>query len=95
MIREVHRKTKSSWMEITNVELLKVGNGQYLPETPSVTFRDPETGDLQSNCSNRFTWTQVGHFDLPDSTFAVQVGEDGSRDVRELHFSNHKLLTAK
>ncbi|TWU19520.1 DUF3386 family protein [Allorhodopirellula heiligendammensis] len=95
VIREVHRKSETSWMEITNVEQFKTTNGQFLPETTSVTFRDPGTGNLKSNGSNRFTWTQVGDFYLPESSFTVQVGVDGEREIRELHFSNHKLLPAE
>jgi len=83
LIHEVHRKSDSTWIEITNVEQLKTHDGRYLPETTSVTYRDPKTGDLLSNGSNRFTWKRVCDFYLPESTFTVEVGKNGARTVQK------------
>lgn len=91
LIREVHRKTDSLWIEITNVEMFDAGDGKVLPETTSVTHRDRETGDIIKNRTNRFTWTKVGDFFLPETSFTVETGTDGSRQIRELTFTNHKL----
>ncbi|WP_197452137.1 DUF3386 family protein [Rosistilla carotiformis] len=91
LIREVHRKNDSHWFEITNVEFFDAGNGKVLPETSSVTYRDPKTGDITKNVVNRFTWTSVGDFLLPEGCLTIETSADGGRQTRQLQFTKHKL----
>jgi len=94
VISEVVRKSESSWFEISNIEQLQTHNGQYLPRFTSVVYRHPQTGDIQSNRSNLFTWKRVGDFYLPASASTVEVGSRGERSVRKIVFTNHKLAKA-
>ncbi|WP_417744592.1 DUF3386 family protein [Rosistilla oblonga] len=91
LIREVHRKNDSHWFEITNVEFFDAGDGKVLPETSSVTYRDPKTGDITKNVVNRFTWTSVGDFLLPEGCLTIETSADGGRQTRQLQFTKHKL----
>jgi hypothetical protein len=91
ILLEVIRKDDSQWMEISNLDLLETAEGKQLPEVSSVTFRDPKSGDLKSNVSNTFEWKRFGSFDLPTRTFTVETGASGTRSVREIVFTNHKL----
>lgn len=91
LITEVHRKSDSRWLEISNLQQLPIGDGQVLPQVSSVVYRDPRTGDITSNRSNTFEWTKVGDFHLPARAFTIEVSEKGGRSVRELIFSKHKL----
>lgn len=95
LIREVLRKTDSNWLEITNVEMFDAGDGKVLPETSSVSYRDPKTGDLTKNVTNRFTWTRAGDFFLPSECFTIETGAAGARQTRQLTFRNHKLTEPK
>lgn len=91
VIREVHRKSDSRWFEITNIELFDAGDNKVLPATTSVTYRDPKTGDITSNKTNRFEWSEVGGFFLPKSCLTVETSSAGKRQTRELTFTDHKL----
>jgi len=91
LIREVHRKNDSHWFEITNVEFFDAGDGKVLPETSSVTYRDPKTGDITKNVVNRFTWISVGDFLLPEGCLTIETSADGGRQTRQLQFTKHKL----
>ncbi|RCS46411.1 DUF3386 family protein [Bremerella cremea] len=90
-IKEVIRRNESSWFEITTLENFTTPAGKVLPQTTSVTFRDPQTGDIESNLSNYFGWKQVGNFYLPATCYTVKVGEEGQRSVRKLEFTGHQL----
>ncbi|PQO27329.1 hypothetical protein C5Y96_17450 [Blastopirellula marina] len=90
-IKEVIRRNESSWFEITTLENFTTPAGKVLPQTTSVTFRDPETGNIESNLSNYFAWKQVGEFYLPDHCYTVKTGEKGERSVRKLEFTAHQL----
>ncbi len=94
LIREVIRKSDSSWFEISNLEHLQTHKGKYLPRTTSVTYRDPATGDLLSNRSNFFGWKRVGDFNLPARTFTIETSSGGKRTVRAITFSSQELLDA-
>ncbi|MFG0267031.1 MAG: DUF3386 family protein [Rhodopirellula sp. JB055] len=94
-IREVHRKSDSRWFEITNVEFFDSEDGKVLPEITSVTYRDPKTGNITKNKTNRFTWTRVGDFFLPEECLTIETGSDGSRQTREITFTNHRLTTTE
>jgi hypothetical protein len=91
LIQEVHRKSDKTWIEISNLEQFQTPDGHYLPQISSVTYRDPKTGDIESNRSNHFAWTHVGNFYLPEHLFTIEVGPAGARSVRKITFSNHKL----
>ncbi len=90
-IHEVLRKSDESWFEITNLDQFKTPEGTFLPQVSAVVYRDPATGDIQSQRSNLFTWTEVGDFFLPKRTLTIDVGDAGKRSMRELILSNHKL----
>ncbi|MEW4456033.1 DUF3386 family protein [Bremerella sp. JC817] len=90
-IKEVIRRNESSWFEITTLENLTTPAGKVLPRSTSVTFRNPDTGNIESNLSNYFGWTQVGEFFLPDYCYTVKVGADGERSTRKLEFKSHQL----
>ncbi|MFN3153260.1 DUF3386 family protein [Bremerella sp.] len=90
-IKEVIRRNESSWFEITTLENFTTPDGKVLPQTTSVTFRDPDTGNIESNLSNYFAWKKVGDFYLPDHCYTVKTGEEGERSVRKLVFSSHQL----
>ncbi|WDI40993.1 DUF3386 family protein [Bremerella sp. P1] len=90
-IKEVIRRNESSWFEITTLENFITPSGKVLPQTTSVTFRDPDTGNIESNLSNYFAWKQVGDFYLPDHCYTVKTGEKGERSVRKLEFTAHQL----
>lgn len=90
-IKEVIRRNESSWFEITTLENFTTPAGKVLPQTTSVTFRDPDTGNIQSNLSNYFAWKQVGDFYLPDHCYTVKTGGKGERSVRKLEFSAFQL----
>ena len=90
-ITAVQRKSKTRWMEISVLDVVRTADNKVLPRTTSVCFRDPETGNLKSNRSNTFTWQNVDGFDLPARTYTVAVNEDGGRSVREVIFTNHRL----
>ncbi|MEM0924922.1 MAG: DUF3386 family protein [Planctomycetota bacterium] len=94
LIREVHRKSDSRWFEITNVKLFDAGDGRVLPETTMVTYRDPQTGDITSVKTNRFEWTKLGDFFVPDRCLTIETGAAGTRETRELVFTNHQLTEA-
>ncbi len=93
-LREIIRRNESSWFEITTLENFTTPTGKVLPQTTSVTFRNPESGDIESNLSNHFTWTKVGEFYLPESCYTVKTGDNGERSVRKLQFTNHQLHLA-
>lgn len=93
VIREVHRRSDTRWLEITNLELTKTAEGQVLPKSTSVCYRDPASGNLLSQRSNTFAWQRVGGYDLPTRSLTVEVSEGGQRCVRELVLSNHKLAS--
>ncbi len=90
-IKEIIRRNESSWFEISTLENFTTGSGKILPQTTSVTFRDPETGNITSNLSNYFAWKEVGDFYLPDHCYTVKTGEEGERSIRKLEFSAHQL----
>lgn len=90
-LKEVIRRNESSWFEITTLENFTTPAGKVLPRTTSVTFRDPDTGNIESNLSNYFGWKQVGNFYLPDNCYTIKVGSDGQRSTRKLEFSGHQL----
>jgi len=90
-IKEVIRRNESSWFEITTLENFTTPAGKVLPQTTSVTFRDPDTGDIESNLSNYFAWKKVGDFYLPDHCYTVKTGDKGERSVRKLEFTAHQL----
>ncbi|QDU76338.1 N-acetylneuraminate epimerase [Bremerella volcania] len=90
-IKEVIRRNESSWFEITTLENFTTPAGKVLPQTTSVTFRDPDTGNIESNLSNNFAWKKVGNYYLPDHCYTVKTGEKGERSVRKLEFSAHQL----
>lgn len=90
-IKEVIRRNESSWFEITTLENFTTPSGKVLPQTTSVTFRDPDTGDIESNLSNYFAWKKVGDYYLPDHCYTVKTGEKGERSVRKLEFTAHQL----
>lgn len=91
VIREVHRKSDSAWFEVSTLDTLRTDDGRYLPKVSSVTYRDPETGDIQSTRSNLFSWEKVGAFHLPKETLTVELGAGGERATRRITLSNHKL----
>ncbi|MBA2117379.1 DUF3386 family protein [Bremerella alba] len=91
LIREIIRRNESSWFEITTLENFTTPSGKILPQTTSVTFRDPDTGNIESNLSNYFAWKQVGDFYLPDHCYTVKTGEKGERSIRKLEFTGHQL----
>ncbi|PQO45359.1 DUF3386 family protein [Blastopirellula marina] len=93
-IKEVIRRNESSWFEITTLENFTTSAGKVLPRTTSVTFRNPDTGNIESNLSNYFGWTKVGAFYLPSDCKTVKVGEDGQRSTRTLSFTGHQLHLA-
>ncbi len=90
-IRDVLRKSETHWFEITNLDQFKTPEGTFLPKMSAVVYRDPASGDIQSQRSNLFTWTKVGGFFLPKRTLTIEVGDAGERTMRELKFSDHKL----
>lgn len=90
-IKEVIRRNESSWFEITTLENFTTPEGKVLPQTTSVTFRDPDTGNIESNLANYFAWKKVGEYYLPDHCYTVKTGESGERSVRKLEFSAHQL----
>lgn len=90
---EVHRKSDNAWFEITNIEQFKTHTGRYLPRTTTVTYRDPKTGDIESNRSNLFTWKRVGDFYLPEEALTFEGGAGGKRTVHSITFANHKLAS--
>ncbi|PQO28829.1 DUF3386 family protein [Blastopirellula marina] len=90
-IKEVIRRNESSWFEITTLENFTTPAGKVLPQTTSVTFRDPDTGNIESNLANYFGWKKVGNFYLPDNCDTVKVGGDGQRSTRKLEFTGHQL----
>lgn len=93
-IKEVIRRNESSWFEISTLENFTTPEGKVLPRTTSVTFRNPDTGDIESNLSNYFGWTKVGEFYLPSECTTVKVAEDGQRSTRTLTFTGHQLHLA-
>jgi len=90
-IKEIIRRNESSWFEITTLENFTTPDGKVLPQTTSVTFRDPDTGNIESNLSNYFAWKKVGDFYLPGHCYTVKTGEKGERSIRKLDFSDHQL----
>src|SRR5690606_17101333 len=94
VIREVHRKSGSSWFEVSTLDSLRTDDGRYLPKVSSVTYRDPESGDLRSTRSNTFAWEKVGAFHLPKETLTVELGPGGERTTRRITLSNHRLSEA-
>lgn len=94
VIREVIRKSDRMWFEVSTLEIFETPDGLVLPRTSSTTYRDPKTGDVTSNRSNHFAWTQVGDYFLPQNALTVEVGADGSRNVRRIEFSNHELIAS-
>ncbi|MEX0793795.1 MAG: DUF3386 family protein [Pirellulaceae bacterium] len=95
LIREVHRKSDSAWFEISTLETEVTSEGKHLPRSTSVTYRDPKTGDIESNLSNRFSWIKVGDFHLPAEAYTVEVANGGERSVRKITFTDHRLTAAK
>ncbi|MEO1525758.1 MAG: DUF3386 family protein [Planctomycetota bacterium] len=91
VIREVHRKSDSMWLEITNVELFDAGNGKVLPQTTAVTYRDPKTGDILKQRTNHFDWTKIGGIQLPKSCFTIETKAGGERETRKMTLVNHRL----
>gem|GEM_PF-275484 len=91
VITDVIRKSENQWLEIANLKTEWNAEGRYLPSVSSVTYRNPKTGDLESQRSNTFEWIRVGSFDLPKRSVTVEVKSGGHRSVREIIFTNHKL----
>ena len=91
MIRDVLRKSDTHWFEITNLDQFKTPLGTVLPQVSAVVYRNTVTGDIESQRSNVFTWTEVGDYFLPLRTLTVDVRQGGKRSVRELVFSKHQL----
>ncbi|MEL6107300.1 MAG: DUF3386 family protein, partial [Planctomycetota bacterium] len=91
VIREVHRKSDSMWLEITNVELFDAGNNKVLPQTTAVTYRDPNSGDILKQRTNHFAWTKIGGIFLPKSCFTIETQAGGQRETRKLTLVNHRL----
>jgi len=93
VIREVHRKSDSHWFEISTLEVDELSDGKNLPKITSVTYRDPKSGNITKVRTNRFTWVNVGTYYLPESCFTIETGPEGTRQTREIVFTNHKLTT--
>ncbi|MEM7010751.1 MAG: DUF3386 family protein, partial [Verrucomicrobiota bacterium] len=94
VIREVYRKSEKSWLEISVLDTFETDDGRYLPKVTSVTYRDPESGDIESTGSNMYSWTKVGALYLPDVVRLIELGASGDRTTRQISFANHKLSSA-
>ena len=66
-----------------------------LIRTYSVTWTDVKTGKVASSQLVNNRWTRVGQWDLPIRLLKVESKADGTRVVREIRLTDHKLLKAK
>ncbi|MEM7233490.1 MAG: hypothetical protein AAF517_15035, partial [Planctomycetota bacterium] len=95
VIRQVRRQSTKRWLEIDVIDVVPVGEDQFLPGATAATLRDPKTGDVIWNRNNQFRWKQVGNYYLPAHSFTIEVGKGGSRELRTLSFSKHELSSAR
>lgn len=93
VMTEVHRRSDKSWFTISTLDVLRTKENETLPQVTSVTYRNPQTGEILSNRSNTFAFTRVGKFDLPTSMLTVECGEKFDRNVGSIKLTNHRLLT--
>lgn len=92
VIREVHRQIGPTRFTITVLEVVRNPAGQYLPQCYSVSYWDVDTGNLERTSVVRNEWVRVGSWDLPQRLLAVETADDGTRDVFEIRFQNHRIL---
>jgi hypothetical protein len=83
---------EDSRFTITVTEVSRNSAGKYLPKTYSVSFWDAKTGNLKSTNTVLDEWTRVGRWDLPKRLLSIDTRDEGRRNVRQIHFSNLKLL---
>jgi hypothetical protein len=92
VITEVHRTMGDSRFTITVTDVSRNPEGKHLPKSYSVSFWDAKTGNLKSTNTVFDEWARVGRWELPKRLLSVETRDDARRNVREIRFSNHKLL---
>ena len=90
-IAEIKRKSAKTWLEITNVKQQQFDDGKLLPEFTTVTYRNPQSGAINRSVTNEFRWVEVGEFHLPAYAYAIETSSEGTRELRKLNFTNHRL----
>ena len=94
MVMEVNRHGGPVRFTISVLETELNKEGKYLPRTFSITTWDQKSGEIKSSSSFLNTWTRVGNFDVPLRILEIET-TPGDRKIREITFSNYKLIETK
>jgi hypothetical protein len=95
LITEVHRTMENQKLMINVVDVQWNKEKKILPRTYTVSWTDAKTGELSSMQVVNNRWVRVGEIDLPNRMLKVIYKEDGTRDVHEIHLTNHQLLSSE
>ena len=93
VITEVHRTTGLTRFTISVSQVSRNAEGKILPKSYSVSWWDAKTGNLKACDTVYNEWVRVGRLDLPAKLLVVRTEDDGKRQVGQVVFRNHQLLS--
>lgn len=92
VITEVHRTMGPTRFAISVLDVSRNAEGKHLPKSYSVSWWDAGTGNLTACDMVRNEWVRVGRWDLPAKLLSVRTEDDGTREVGQIVFRNHRIL---